>query len=710
MLSVKSSLFSLSIPQQQAVEAAKGAQERVLHGVPDDPQKTGISDTWIDNVFFSGKRQAAISQIRDLSYHTASLHLELEKPQGKRNQKRINDHCSEITENHKKLSGLMGGATLEFGTNGERAVVGRNSFLIHRSPSKLCPTGIALYRPELRGYKAIPTFNSAGDIGAQHIQRIRSSGNKSDQGIISCAGVLYKLQFDTKNMPSVLTDRRDDKWQALQFRLTSLWQANQNQIESTPFISTNPPIPSALPPAMGASSTPTPVPVIPTFESHKNIGIDQFRQIRAAGKLICEGKLYHVHFEMLHSEPVVFNDYSGHDLANVQLQLYKTWITYLTRRAIVHLNSIRPVDDALPLHTQFPDTESERFRIRAQLRLDQEWDAAASNAKAVFKKIIPLFQDEIAKHKRQISLTLNDLDAGKYNVKLQKKILDQAKSRLVALKVQQKNMNLNIADLKEINHNLFLIAKDSTSKEMQQIVLNRIKKFNKDLNAFAKSGMKGNAVDVLNVEMQNQTLFIKIFSAQLQQFQQFLLGPQAIMLADGSKATPPNQKTLTDLTEKLSEAASDPKTPWEKIEEAFGNLKNAQRRLGKLFERQLNQGLQLDRIIHTFKGKNGEGLSQVTGESFYTPKTYARIVTLKEIRAALLNRAVSLTGPEIENKVRECLLHIACIRTETEALNKYEKSDQFEGHRMYRPQESAVDGSHLNFSQWSDDMKRKLTS
>jgi len=234
MLTVRSSVVSRAIPYKEVAFVAKTAQEQALTGVEEPPQETGICERFVDTIFCGGVKKTAKSRIHGMSHHTASLHLELQKPSEERNSGLIKTHIEKISENQKRLYGLMQGDTLEFGSVEERPVVGKDSYLIHRSPAKICPTGIPLYKPEHEDYSSIPTFKSAADIRAEDIPAIRHSGKTSNQGMINCEGAIYQIHFSELNTPEIIYSMEDQQCESLQRRLYELWQTNERHFSFNP--------------------------------------------------------------------------------------------------------------------------------------------------------------------------------------------------------------------------------------------------------------------------------------------------------------------------------------------------------------------------------------------------------------------------------------------------------------------------------------------
>jgi len=721
MLSVRSSLVSRTIPHREVAEVAKGAQEQVLLGIDEQPEEPRLCERIVDTVFCGGVKHTAKSEIHALSHHTASLHLELEKPGGERISAKINTHAEEIHLKQKRLSDLMSGDTLEFGRKGERAVVGRDSYLIHRSRSKICPTGIPLYKPEDR---AIPTFRSVDDIGADHVRAIRHSGVKPDEGMIRCEGVTYRIHFTRLNTPQIVFQKSDDKYERLQIRLLNLWRENGHRFALDPSVH---PIPStmavltdpaageigtgdvlALAPALiapqgGMNIRETRPPTVPTFETDQQIKDGHFDQIQILGRLICANKNYQVRFDQ-QNEPVVLCDDLDPATKGVQLVLFKIWIARQANDALGDLGEIR---SDYVLEFPFPKTETEQFRVRAQLGLDKEWDTQTGLAKIKFKKIVSLLQKDFHVKKTELHTVFESIVNNRCVVAEQRSAFVTAISKLPALKEHQERIKRNINELKNIYQQLFQLARDCISDEMQKIIFARVDQFTAYLNKFAGTRSNKRTAHELNLVMLNQLRFAKQFAT----VQVLLLGLSEFILNDGSKARLPKSKKLKHLNElrdNLKKLSSEQTTPWESIQAATALVQHEERRLSKALTIKLNYGLELSEAMKVFRGVNGEGLDSETRESFYTPSTYARLVSVKEIRDEFLNRRRYMPEDEIRQKIAECEIHLIHIQRETRDMAIIELTEQFGCHQMYIPEQNVSGNSHMNYSQWCDDQKSRV--
>lgn len=143
MLPVKSLFVTQTIPYKKVAQVATGAQQHVLHDTRERPVQLSRCELFVDKVFCRGAKQTTLSQIREMSLCTTLLHLEMEKPEGVRSQVLIRAYSGRICEIQVALKKLMAGDTLEFGSAPGRALVGNDSFLVHRSET-VVRTGISL--------------------------------------------------------------------------------------------------------------------------------------------------------------------------------------------------------------------------------------------------------------------------------------------------------------------------------------------------------------------------------------------------------------------------------------------------------------------------------------------------------------------------------------------------------------------------------------
>jgi len=724
MLGLKGVLVTRTIQQDVVVKVAKGAQEQVLHDIEDHSQETGRAEQLVDSLLFGGVKKAALSQIHGMSHHAASLHQELQKNVTDRNPELVKTHEQELSKTQQTLSELIRGDSLEYGQEYGRPIVGRDSYLIHRSPSRILPSGVPLYHPEERGYP-VPSFKKVTDIRGKNIQTIRSSGKTSDEGVISCEGKIYKIKFDVRNMPTVLTDKFDEKWRLVQFRLTSLWEVNEKLFVLQPSGQRHHPVPVALPdPAIGPVApgiVPGPVipataPVlqesddvlnqtaIPRFSSYKNIIVDSFARIEKAQQLICNGKTCHVRFHR-HREPILLRDNSDPDLKLIQFQLHKIWFVVQARRGLKRLSRIRPRDATLFLSTSFPDTETELFRTRARFGLDAPWENTRINSTGSFAEFIPLLARSISVDKIKLEEILNKLDNDAIPAESRRNVYLNAETSLHDIAVRQNNMNRNIDDLKDIVSQLLQLASKCTSFQVQKIILEKIAAFCAFLIDFTRTDMRGDSVAKLNGMMQCQLLFIKKFPTSQTAFQEVTDALPDAHLSDSTTLITPRTPNLTALIDDLCALSTNLMTSWRTIQDTIQKIRLERTNTVRLFTMQINHGLDLNREIQKLLGT--EGLNPDNGMSFYTPKTCARIVTLRQIRAELLNRYAVLSESQINDMLRESREHIQHVRRETSELLEYAKSDQFQTHRMYKPELTTGQKTLMNFSQWCDDQKSR---
>ena len=717
MLTVRSSVVSRAIPYKEVAFVAKTAQEQALTGVEEPPQETGICERFVDTIFCGGVKKTAKSRIHGMSHHTASLHLELQKPSEERNSGLIKTHIEKISENQKRLYGLMQGDTLEFGSVEERPVVGKDSYLIHRSPAKICPTGIPLYKPEHEDYSSIPTFKSAADIRAEDIPAIRHSGKTSNQGMINCEGAIYQIHFSELNTPEIIYSMEDQQCESLQRRLYELWQTNERHF------SFNPPEQSvshvvSAPDPFALSEILTPISIVPAvevasevratpplkilkFETCKKIEEVHFEQIQSACKFICGDKVYQVRFDK-QDEPILLCDDSDPSTNALKITLFQIWIHIQVRRAQRQLYSLHA---DVEFYFPFPDTESELFRIRAGRKLDIEWDKQVASAKLQFKKVAFLLQRNIEAEKSALLKNFDMLISNGFTLLKQRGIYSEGAKRLTALQARQDTMQSNIDEFKEIYCRLFQLARDCRTKENQKIILDRIKNFAAYLKNFAESPMAPSAVAELNWVMKNQFRFIKGFSSVHLKISELLFDQIEIALVDGVDVQLPESALLKELRNELSGIASNPFKSWQRIQETMDAIKKESGQLAKKLRLQMNSGLELDEIIRSFKEHNGEVLNLETQLTYYTPRTYSRIVTLMGIRTELLNKYQCLEEYQVIQKIKEYKEHLVHIRKETAEIEAYEQSDGFEAHQMYAPEQNVGSNTPMNYSQWCDDQK-----
>jgi len=153
----------------------------------------------------------------------------------------------------------------------------------------------------------------------------------------------------------------------------------------------------------------------------------------------------------------------------------------------------------------------------------------------------------------------------------------------------------------------------------------------------------------------------------------------------------------------LCTVAVNPNESWQNIQAELHKVKNLQDALVDSFTRKLNAGRALNMEFQTFMGE--EGLNLETGESFYKPKTYSRIMSLRQIRAELLNQDEYMSDAAIGTKIIEMNAHLPKVHRDTTSIRRHAQSETFEHHTMYLPEMNLDGVTPINFSQWSDEGK-----
>ena len=444
---------------------------------------------------------------------------------------------------------------------------------------------------------------------------------------------------------------------------------------------------------------------IPTFKTPQEIFVCHFEQILARKQFSCGGKTYQVRVHNRY-ELIVLCDSADSHLEMVQYRLFKVWKSFRAKLALDELNNMPKSDNILASPPAFPEVETDRTKIGAELDPEQAWLLTADAAKKKFTHTIQLVQAYVTAKEEELVEIFKKLNSGEFPAAEQRKILLESEARLLDLMVQQDNVNKSIIYCKRMYEKLFILARDCTNATMQDIVLKRIDRFNAVLDEFTKTDMSSDPVKKLNIALRNQITFLEKFDHALQlRCSTLLSAAPVITLKDGRRITAaPISNELRKQQDALKSLLENLSTPWEKIHDALENLQRERERFIKTYSIKLNTGIDLDLEFGGFMGHRGEGLHPETGKSFYTPKTYSRIVSLMEIRAELLDIHTTLSEQQLNNKIIEMNQHIIHIQRENAEIDAYTKSTGFVTHKMYQP-DPGTDGLPMNFEQWCEELE-----
>lgn len=334
--------------------------------------------------------------------------------------------------------------------------------------------------------------------------------------------------------------------------------------------------------------------------------------------------------------------------------------------------------------------------------IEAEWEELARVTTKNFQVITARLQKAIFAKKDALVSIFRRLEGEQVPIPEQRTLLLETTALLPALLLRQDDKNRNIEGIKKMFERLFLLSRDCHDCSIRDAVKYRIEIFNVYLKGFTTTNMGKteigqSAVRDLNNMLVNQDQFLKNFDAAQLLICKKLLNPQDIILTDGTKVKAPQ---ILKLRKELIGLLKNPASPWLTVQVGMDHLKSKQVCDIILLTHQLNTALSLIADIQTFMG-TGEGLNIKTGQSFYTPKTYSRIVSLKQLRDQLQNKDEPLSKDNLNSKLDEITDHLSHIRRESAALKKAETAYFFRGHRMYAPTLN-LNGSHKNYAQCSD--------
>ncbi len=455
-------------------------------------------------------------------------------------------------------------------------------------------------------------------------------------------------------------------------------------------------------PGIGPGAGVMPTPIISRYSGDRSeIDSDAFSKIKRDGRVNCAGKVFRVRF-LIHDEPAVLGLEPDHISLSVQKVLSVCWLRDQGSSALVRLDAIRS-NDNLSLPVTFPDTESELFAIRSQLELDKECDTAADAERRGFTTIVLRLENDNNAESSALREIFQKLSCIVDSVPENRKIFLCAETRLSRLENRHRHSNERLTTLKQIYWRFFELAKVCTSKRMQDIPLERIKKISAKLTNLNDSVAPTVCAETLAVQLQNASLFIQNFSSSLGRFKKLLTSRPEIVLSDGVAVLLPVSPELDELIGQLCKVASGPDKSWQDIQSAMQAVQDFQDPLAERFTRKLNAGVALNEKFETLVGE--EGLNLETGESFYNPRTYSRIVSLRQIRVELLNRDKHWTDEALRKKIAECDRHVSEIQRDTGSILAHARTEGFTRHIMYLPEMNPDGLTPISFFEWSDEGK-----
>ena len=227
---VSNGWLSKTISQERIIRVVKAAHESASSELPNNSLYMGPLDSFIDAMFCGGVKKTALNYLHDMSYKTSLLHLELSKPEQDKNPQLIALYEKNSHDNQQQLSILMSGATLEFGRESGRAIVGQQSYLIFREKSKLDPIGIPLFSSSAPALLQTPEpaiFIAPENIVRADLALIRTAAH------LRCGNRLYLIRFTDHNEPIVVTTDITANAESLQKRLSGLWLNDQAHMQLT---------------------------------------------------------------------------------------------------------------------------------------------------------------------------------------------------------------------------------------------------------------------------------------------------------------------------------------------------------------------------------------------------------------------------------------------------------------------------------------------
>jgi len=675
MLTISNGWLSNAISSTRITRVATAALQNARTGVADNSRDMARVERFVDYVFCGSVKKQYMDYLYQMAQNRAWLEQELEKPEPRRVSTRLMQCRNTISRNQESIKNLMSGNTLEFGYEVSGNAGQLENFLIFRDRSRAKTIGISAQipvpssQPIPKNRPATPTPNFSK---VEYIQ-IHDLVDIQRKEQLRCRGRTYLVKFTDNNEPIVMGSEKYPQAElaSIQRKLTDLWSVDMEQSRFTQ---------------------------APTFESPLVIRKEDMDSIRTSRKILCAGVEYQVRIFNL-NEPIVL--YSRRDLFGkaVQNNLTTRWVFEQANRSLDELQRVEPFDGSLLLPSILPDLVTGQSRTSAELALLNEWAPISRDAVNNLKALAERSDEKLELEKGPLKEMLEALSSHRVRYRDRRMICLQTRSEMQKIANTQESLRHYIHDLRQLYCRLYFLARNCETSELRSLFKIKIERFNTCLGDYVAAGTARWKRFSINAEKHAMGDFARHFDAAEIVRCLKLFDPDPIVLKHGEVIHPPkNLETRGVLFDYLASADSS----WEQVVKAMTRLGGRQSELLATFVLRHELIHTVTEIFKSFKGEHGEGLDPETGKSFYTPETFARIISLKKIRNELMDSTGSLTLPALREMEGVITGHITSIQKETSEINNNAKRPWLfrRTSSMHWPEKRAETGEYMCHSQW----------
>lgn len=442
-------------------------------------------------------------------------------------------------------------------------------------------------------------------------------------------------------------------------------------------------------------------------DSPESIQVADLPRILTAGKFRCAGE--HVTVRLIKDhEPIVIssNRAAAHDEA-LQKKLTSLWFLNAVHAQLERLDATGTCDSTLQLNPPAPQVGTDEEEPNETQLAALEWGRFAKFIQTQFSQAMTRMQQHINNPYLAVLPELSRLALIQNPGIPERRGLKKCHARVSELVLKLATLNRNMLRLKSELNNLSQLLSFCTEPQMSAIFRQRMINFQSFISQFSSSAMGQHEVSALNAILDKQQVFLRDFGPnEIAQCYSLIAPPDTpTTLKDG--IIPPvarvYQKTLISLL-------TNPAKP---LSEVLQMMENMVKRNQVLYQIKVSQKGLADKIEANMRlcvfSETGElyqsGLDPDFGKSFYTPATYARIVTLLKLRKDLQNPAKTYTKQSLQNMRVEILQHLRHIITEDEQILDCEHDDfSLSSTELHAPK-TTDDGTPVSHENWARHMR-----
>ncbi len=440
--------------------------------------------------------------------------------------------------------------------------------------------------------------------------------------------------------------------------------------------------------------------ILPNFLTAANIWLLHLQPIRAQGKIKVGEKEYPIRTFKL-DEPIVICSSSDLFAKAVQSTLSALWIKEHAGRSKNELEQMERLEGTVRLPSILPELALGAIRSAAELAMERDWNEVSERAVVSLGKTAQKLWASLRKERAQLGQVFYQLKSDSVEHDQQRATLLDARKRLDDCETRLAVMRKDIEAVRRAYQKLFSLAIKCETPELRSIFTARIDNFSRCLQNYNASAMSRDDVNAFNNTRHTQDEFLRNFDETQFLLCTNLLHPPPLLLRPRTVVAHPPLATIQ--RKELIRRLKNPDRIWIQTKDAMNKLGLAQGRLLEALMFKIELVKRLNGAFLAFKGTDGYGMDPKTEKSFYTPETFSRIVTLREMRAELLDTSLRFTMDALKGKDGTIAGHQHFIESETVALDQSEKLLGFFGKPVrYFPEKDKDTGQYLNHMQWKN--------